>query len=147
MDEMTRAWRNDAEAKVTGRARYTDDLEISGVLHAVPVYAEHPRARLRGVDVSQAALRPGVVRVLTAKDVPGAAVFGQIQRDYPMFVSDAIRSRGDVVALVVAKTRAEAIAAIPFVRVDAEPLPAITDPEEALRDGARSCTRPRVPTS
>ncbi|MCK9462219.1 MAG: xanthine dehydrogenase family protein molybdopterin-binding subunit [Proteobacteria bacterium] len=133
---MSKAWRNDAEAKVTGRARYTDDLEVKGALHAVPVYAEHTRARLRGVDVSQAASRPGVVRVLTSKDVPGTAVFGQIQRDYPMFVSDAIRSRGDVVALVVAKTRAEAIAAIPFVRVDEEPLPAITDPEEALREGA-----------
>jgi CO/xanthine dehydrogenase Mo-binding subunit len=133
---MIKAWRNDAEAKVTGRARYTDDLKVHGVLHAVPVYADHVRARLRGVDANEAAARPGVVRVLTAKDVPGEVSYGQIQRDYPMFVSDAIRSRGDVVALIVARTRAEAIAAVPFVRVDAEPLPPLTDPEEALRDGA-----------
>jgi len=136
MGKMTRAWRNDAVAKVTGRARYTDDLKLHGVLHAVPVYADHARARLRGVDTAEAAARPGVVRVLTARDVPGQVSYGQIQRDYPMFVSDAVRSRGDVVALIVAQTRAEAIAAIPFVRADAEPLPPLTDPEEALREGA-----------
>jgi CO/xanthine dehydrogenase Mo-binding subunit len=74
--------------------------------------------------------------VLTAADVPGTASFGQIQRDYPIFATDAIRSRGDVVALVVAESRAEAIAAVPFVRVDAEPLPPLLDPEAALADGA-----------
>jgi CO/xanthine dehydrogenase Mo-binding subunit len=136
MDVTERAWRNDAVAKVTGRARYTDDLKVHGVLHAVPVYAGHVRARLRGVDTAEAAARPGVVRVLTAADVPGDVSFGQIQRDYAMFAVDAIRCRGDVAALVVAETRAEALAAVPFVRVDAEPLPPVTDPEEALRDGA-----------
>jgi CO/xanthine dehydrogenase Mo-binding subunit len=136
MAEMTKAWRNDAVAKVTGRARYTDDLKVHGALHAAPVYADHVHARLRGLDTAEATARPGVVRVLTAADVPGIVVFGQIQRDYPMFVTDTIRSRGDVVALVVARTRAEAIAAVPYVRVDAEPLPAVLDPEEALRDTA-----------
>jgi CO/xanthine dehydrogenase Mo-binding subunit len=130
------AWRNDAVAKVTGRARYTDDLKVHGALHAVPVHAECVSARVRGIDVSEAAQQPGVVRVITAADVPGSAVHGQIQRDYAMFVTDRIRSSGDVVALVVAETREQALAAAPFVRVDLEPLPAVLDPEEALHVGA-----------
>ncbi len=49
MDELkAKAWRNDAEAKVTGRARYTDDLKLPGMLHAVPVYGDFVHARLLG---------------------------------------------------------------------------------------------------
>ncbi|HOT00630.1 MAG TPA: hypothetical protein PLY66_06460, partial [Acidobacteriota bacterium] len=54
-----RAWRNDAVAKVTGRARYADDLKFHGLLHAVPVYTDHVHARLRGVDTDAAAAAPG----------------------------------------------------------------------------------------
>ena len=57
MPEMTRrpAWRNDAVAKVTGRARYAADLKFHGLLHAVPVYTDHVHARLRAVATAAAA--------------------------------------------------------------------------------------------
>lgn len=137
MDELkTKAWRNDAEAKVTGRARYTDDLKLPGLLHAVPVYSGFVHARIIGLDTEEAAGCRGVVRVLTAKDVPGSNLTGQIVKDYPVFADDKIRSNGDVVAVVVAETRDRAIAAAEKVRVAADPLPEILDPDEALLPGA-----------
>jgi CO/xanthine dehydrogenase Mo-binding subunit len=136
MDNRTTSWRNDAVSKVTGRARYTDDLKALGMLHAVPVYTDHVHAVLKAVHTAEAAAMPGVVRVLTAKDVPGAVSWGQIHKDYRMLVDDRIRCWGDVVAVVVAETRAQAIAAAAKVTVDADPLPPLLDVEEAVKPGA-----------
>jgi CO/xanthine dehydrogenase Mo-binding subunit len=127
-------WRNDAHAKVTGRTKYTDDLKFPRLLHAVPVYADEVHARLRAVETAAAAAAPGVVRVLTARDVPGANRVGQIIADFRIFADDKIRYHGDVVAVVVAETRDQAIHAGRLVRVDASPLTAVLDPEVALRD-------------
>jgi CO/xanthine dehydrogenase Mo-binding subunit len=136
MNEQTKAWRNDAEAKVTGRAKYTDDLKFQGLLHAVPVYSDFVHARIINVDTTAAQQLAGVVRVITARDVPGSITFGQIIRDYHMLADDKIRYHGDVVAVIVAETRQQAIAAIPFVTVEAEELTPLLDPEEAMRPDA-----------
>ncbi len=131
-----KAWRNDARAKVTGQAAYTDDLKLTGMLHAVPVYADHVHARIRRIATDEAGAMPGVVRVVTAGDCPGSVRFGQIRRDYPMLAEDRIRSHGDVVAVIVAETREVARAAAARVRVDAEELPALLDPDEAMKRSA-----------
>jgi len=137
MDELKdKAWRNDAAAKVTGRARFTDDLKLPGLLHAVPVYSDFVHAKLLAVDTAAAAKSRGVVRVITARDVPGSNRGGQILKDLHVLADDKIRYNGDVVALVVAETRAQAIAAARRVRVRAEPLPELLDPEAALATGA-----------
>jgi CO/xanthine dehydrogenase Mo-binding subunit len=133
---VTKAWRNDAYAKVTGKAKYTDDIKLSGCLHAVPVYSGFVSARIISIETSEAEKLPGVVRVLTYKDVPGELQFGQIVRDYAIFAHDNIRTSGDVIAVIVAKSRKQAIAAIPFVKLTAEELPAVLDAEEALKTGA-----------
>ncbi|MBU1920217.1 dehydrogenase, partial [bacterium] len=108
---MSKAWRNDAVAKVTGRAKYTDDLKFVGMLHAVPVYSDFVHAKLLKVDTDEAKQGAGVQCVLTAKDVPGTCKFGQIFKDYRMLIDDKIRFHGDVVAVVVAETRDQAVAA------------------------------------
>lgn len=125
-------WRNDAVAKVTGQTKYTDDLNFAGMLHAAPVYSDCVHARLIAVHTDEAERAEGVVRVLTARDVPGNNRFGQIVRDFRVFADDKIRYNGDVVALVIAHTRDQAIVAAGAVRVEAAELPAILDPEEAL---------------
>ena len=132
MKNSNKAFRNDAIAKVSGTAKYTDDYTMPQMLHAVPVYAPVASARILTVDFSQAVLQPGVVAVITAKDIPGKVQFGQIIKDYPTLVADRIKSTGDVFALIVATSRQLAIAAIPFVHIDIEELPAIFDPEIAL---------------
>jgi CO/xanthine dehydrogenase Mo-binding subunit len=131
-----KAWRNDAEAKVTGRTRYTDDLKMPGLLHAVPVYTDHVHARLIGIDSRAAEKLPGVVRVITVRDVPGQNRAGQILKDLRILADDKIRYHGDVAAVVVAESRARAVAAARRVRVLAEPLPEVLDPDEALAPGA-----------
>ena len=131
-----KGWRNDAREKVTGAAKYTDDLKFARLLHAAPVYSEFVHARIIRIDTDAAAGAPGVARVLTARDVPGTNRYGQIVHDFRIFADDKIRYNGDVVAIVVAETRDLAIRAAELVRVEAEPLPAVLDPEEALRPGS-----------
>lgn len=130
------AFRNDARAKVTGRATYADDVSYAGMLHAVPVYADYVAAKDMLVDASEALAYPGCVRVITAADVPGQANFGQIEKDYPIIASGRVRSCGDVCALVVADTREAAKAAAALVKVSATPIKPVLTVDEALLPGA-----------
>ncbi len=129
-----KAWRNDAVAKVTGRAKYADDYKFHGMLHVVPVYTDKISAKICAIHTEEATKMPGVVRVVTADDVPGNPYFGQIQRDYRVLANDRIRMQGDVIALVIAETRKEAIEAAKLVHADLEDLPVILDPEEAFKN-------------
>ena len=137
MPELNRkSWRNDAHAKVTGKAKFTDDLKFANLLHAAPAYSDFVHARIKMIDTRAAEKVPGVVRVLTARDVPGVNRFGQIIRDFRIFADDKIRYHGDVVAVVVADSRDTAIRAAQLVKVEATPLPVVLDPEAALKPGA-----------
>lgn len=132
-----KTFRNDAHAKVTGRAVFADDISYAGMLHMVPVYSDYVAARNVLVDISAALLVPGCRRVFTARDVPGATHYGQIRKDYPILVSDTIRSWGDVVALVLADSRRSALEAAALVRVTATEEKPILTIDEALEPYAR----------
>jgi CO/xanthine dehydrogenase Mo-binding subunit len=126
-------FRNDSVAKVTGRAKYTDDMNFHGMVHVIPVYSEYVHAENLRVDTSEAEKEPGVIRVLTARDIPGSVRFGQIEQDYCMLAEKKIMFEGDVAALVVAESRRQGLAAADKVRIEADPLPPVVDPEEALK--------------
>jgi len=130
------AFRNDARAKVTGRATFADDVSFSGMLHAVPVHADFVAAKDLHIDAGLALGHPRCVRVITAADVPGQTSFGQIEHDYPIIASGRIRSWGDVCAIVVADTRKAAIAAAALVRVSATPVKPVLTVDEALEPDA-----------
>ena len=132
-----KAFRNDAHAKVTGRATYADDILSSGTLHMVPVYSDYVAAEHLAVDYTEALTMPGCVRVLTAEDAPGKTSFGQIQQDYPILVKETIRSWGDVCALVIAETLEQALAAADRVRITADLIPPVLTIDEALAPDAR----------
>jgi CO/xanthine dehydrogenase Mo-binding subunit len=127
-------WRNDAVAKVTGRSKFAGDLKFANLLHAAPAYSDHVHARILRVDTTEAEALPGVVKVLTARDIPGSNRVGQIRKDFRIFADDKIRYHGDVVALVVAESADIAEQAARLVKVEASALPAVLDPEEALKD-------------
>ncbi|WP_333659507.1 xanthine dehydrogenase molybdopterin binding subunit [Meiothermus cerbereus] len=125
-----------ARGHVTGRALYTDDLwpRYPQALHAWPVQAPHAHARITRLEASAAYALPGVVRVLTAADVPGLNDSG-IKGDEPLFPSE-VMYHGQAVAWVLAESEEAARLGAAQVQVDYEPLPAILTLHEAIRQGS-----------
>jgi aerobic carbon-monoxide dehydrogenase large subunit len=123
-----------------GDAEYFDDLSVEGLLHVAFVRSTMAHARIESADTSEAAAMPGVVAVYTADDLglePGqgfAMVPAALSR--PPLARDVVRFVGDIVAVVVAETRARAADAAELVIVDYDPLPTVIDPEAALADDA-----------
>lgn len=129
--------RLDAKDKVTGQARYPGDFSMPGMLHAKVVWSEYPHAWVRRIDTSQAEAHPGVVRVITYRDVP-VNEYGINTPDQPVLVAEGgkVRWVGDRLAIVVAETERAADQARRLVQVDYEPLPTVCDPREAMKPGA-----------
>ncbi len=121
-----------------GEKPFVGDLVAPGMLHGALRFAGVPRAMVRRIDTTRAAAVPGVVAVLTAADVPGRREQGLIVPDWPLLVAEGetIRYVGDILAAVAAETREAATEAAALVDVELEPLAPVTDPFEALEDGA-----------
>ncbi len=130
--------RYEAEELTLGTRPYVADLVFPGMLHGAVTLSPHARARVKRVDTSRAAGHPGVMAVVTARDVPGKRFFGLIVDDWPGFVAEGEETHfvGDVLAAVAAVDARTARAAAALVDVEYEVLPPVTDPEEALRPGA-----------
>lgn len=128
--------RFDAQAKVTGLETYAVDHYPENLLWAGVKRAGIPHGRIRGIDTSTAEALPGVVGVLTAKEVPGTNRQGIVHKDQPVLADEKVRHRGDPVALVLAETREVLREALRLVHVDLEPLPAVFNPEAALQPEA-----------
>ena len=122
--------------RLRGEGVYVDDVRLPGMVHATVVRSAYPHARIRAVETAAARAAPGVAAVLTARDlgaalrpipvrlVPDERLLRYLQ--HPLAV-DRVRYVGEPVALVVARTRAEAEDAAALVAVDADPCPAVTD--------------------
>ena len=119
-----------------GDKPYVDDLRPPGLLHGAVRLADHARADVLRIDTSAAAAVPGVARVFTAADVPGALRVGLIHKDWPVFIPEGGRTSylGDVLAFVVAGDRATARRAAALVEVEYRVLRTVTDAVEALTD-------------
>lgn len=122
--------------KLSGALKFTDDLSFPGMLYGVAKRSPLPHARVVNVDITKAKKMPGVVKVFTAHDVPGANRFGLLIRDTPIFCDQVVRYTGDCLALVVAETPEQAEAAVQVIDVELDPLPVITTPEQAMEPGA-----------
>ncbi len=123
--------RIDGSAKVRGALVFPSDVAAAHMLHCRPVLAPYPHARLLEIRDQAALAVPGVVKVLTSADVPGSNRYGY-RLDHPVLCDDRVRYTGDMVAVVVAETELAAEAGAQQVRVIYEPLPLVTDPEEAM---------------
>ncbi len=123
-----------------GDAQYFDDIPVDGLLHIAFVRSTIAHARIESVDTDDATAMPGVAAVYTAPDLDldplqGFAMVAPVFARPPLAV-DTVRFVGDLVAAVVAETRAQAMDAAELVVVDYDPLPAVVDAEAALEDGA-----------
>ncbi|HOD76255.1 MAG TPA: molybdopterin-dependent oxidoreductase, partial [Syntrophorhabdaceae bacterium] len=128
--------RLDGLSKVTGRERYAADEYAGEFLWAGVKRALVPHARLLAVHTTRAAAHPGVLRVLTFRDVGGSNRLGIVRNHQPVLVDEVIRHAGDAVALVVAESREALREALDLITFDHEPLPGVFDPEDALEEGA-----------
>lgn len=127
---------NNARQIVTGKLFYGDDLYPQGVLHGKILWAAHPHAKILAMDSSEAEKMPGVVAVLTAKDIPGKNQCGVVFRDMPAIADKKVIFIGDPVASVFAETPEQAAAALESIRVEYELLPAIFSPQDAAKPDA-----------
>ena len=128
--------RVDGLGKVTGRAKFAADYNVGHQLYGKVLRAEHPHARILRIDTAAAKRLAGVEAVLTGQDIPGEKAIGIVVKNQAILASDKVRYLGDGVALVAAATREIAEAALTLIKVDYEPLPVVSDPEEALAPDA-----------
>ncbi|HET7478913.1 MAG TPA: molybdopterin cofactor-binding domain-containing protein [Rubrobacteraceae bacterium] len=138
--------RKEDPALITGKANWTDNIKLPGMLHIAFVRSPFAHAKVTHLDVSGALEQPGVVAAYTGADLadewPGGVPCGaQVAEDmkspfFPPIVTDEVNQLGDVVAVVVATDRYTATDALEFVEVDYEPLDVVVDMEEAIKEGA-----------
>jgi carbon-monoxide dehydrogenase large subunit len=141
----TRLRKEDARL-VTGRTMWTDNVQLTGMLHAVLVRSPMAHAKVTKVDVSAALEQPGVVAAFAGADLADSWASGlpcawpvtedMVAPVHLPLATDEVRYVGDAVAVVVARTRAQAVDASEFVDVEYDPLPAVTNMEDALADGS-----------
>lgn len=127
---------------VTGTARYTFDIDVPGLLHMKLLRSPHAHARILAIDTSAALRVPGVQAVFTHHDAPERH-FSTARHEHPeedpddtRVLDDTVRYVGQRVAAVVADSEAAAEEGCRRIEVTYEELPAVLDPEEAMRPGA-----------
>ncbi|MDE0632942.1 MAG: xanthine dehydrogenase family protein molybdopterin-binding subunit [Caldilineaceae bacterium] len=141
--------RNEDPRLLTGRALFTDDVQMAGMLHVAFLRSDLAHARIRSIDVKGASRRPGVAAVYTAGDLgefwqPGPLLVPPPpveklefhERTQVPLAKDKVRHAGEAVAMVVAESRYTAEDALDDIFVDYEPLDAVIGLEAALSEGA-----------
>jgi carbon-monoxide dehydrogenase large subunit len=133
---------------LTGNAKFIDDIEIPGMLHAAFLRSDFAHARINKIDVTEARKHPGVVAVYTAEDFGDYWKVGPLQvpppfaikdakfnaRPLPPIAKDKIRFSGEPLAVVIAESRYIAEDALEDIVVDVEMLPAVCNLEKAYED-------------
>jgi aldehyde oxidoreductase len=128
--------KKDALPKVTGAPIYAADLTFEHLLYGKLLLSRYPSARIININRQQALSAPGVVRVLTAEDIPGRKSFGLLNPHQPVLAADVVRYAGEPLALVLAESEAQATSALSLVEVEYEPLPGLFSAEDGLKDDA-----------
>ncbi len=127
--------KKEAQAKVTGGARFATDVYLRDMLWARVLRSPLPHARIVSIDTTKAKRLPGVMAVLTADDVPEAR-YGALVLDMGMFARGKVRYVGEAIAAVAAVDEETAARAVRLIEVEYEELPAVFDPLEAMRPDA-----------
>jgi 4-hydroxybenzoyl-CoA reductase alpha subunit len=122
----------DAAAKVTGQTVFADDLVLPRMIFAKLLRSPHPHARIKRIDVSQAAAQPGVLATLVGSELPIPFGILPVSQDEHALCIDKVRFVGDAVAAVAALDEETAEAACRLIQVDYEVLPALMSMDEAL---------------
>jgi carbon-monoxide dehydrogenase large subunit len=137
--------RKEDQRLITGRTKWTDNIQLTGMLHLAMVRSPFAHATITSIDTSEAKAAPNVITVITGADVaeeqgglPTAWAITPDQKSpvHPSIAVDHVAFAGEIVAVVVARTAAEARDAAELVDVDYEELPAVLDLKKAATDEA-----------
>ncbi|MBS4028098.1 MAG: selenium-dependent xanthine dehydrogenase [Ignavibacteriales bacterium] len=133
--------RMDGEKFAMGERPYIDDISLPDMLYSAFLFSPNPKIKIKNIDTSEAEKFPGVVRVVTANDVPGKRKQGLIYKDWSLFIAENETTNciGDILAGVIAVDNKTARKAIELIKLDYEILQGVFSPEEALKE-----TAPRV---
>jgi carbon-monoxide dehydrogenase large subunit len=130
---------------ITGQTQWTDNIQVPGLCHVAFLRSPHAHARISRIDVSPAKSRTGVIAAFSGQDFAGEqgslpcawpVTEDMVLPDYPPLAVEEVRFVGEPVAIVVARDRYAAADALEAIDVDYEPLPVVTNMEEALKEGA-----------
>ena len=126
----------DAANHVTGRSIYVDDIPVmEGLLYVKVFDSPIAHGKIRKIDVTEAEQLDGIVKIFSHKDIPGENQIGGIIPDEPFLAGDIVDFRGQPILLIAAEHEDAAEEAIKKIRVEIDPLPVITDPREAFKQG------------
>ena len=128
--------RPSAMLKACGLAEFAADIKIADAVEVAVVRSTEHHAMITSIDTSAAEKMPGVIGVMTAKDIKGSNRLKVIFDDQPVLCEDRVRSLGDPIVIVAAETRDQAQAAAAAVTIVYDPLPVMMTPQEALANGA-----------
>ncbi|MFA5972826.1 MAG: selenium-dependent xanthine dehydrogenase [Lentimicrobiaceae bacterium] len=130
----------EAYEMAVGKRLFVNDLRFNGMLHGSLYFSDHPKATVLEIDISEALKVKGVIRIITADDIPGNRYVGLIFKDWPLMIKTGETTRyiGDVLAGVVAETEDIAREAVKLIKVSYEVLKPVTDPHEAIKPRALS---------
>ena len=132
---------------ITGKGRYLDDIDLTGMTHMAILRSPYAHANIRSVDTSAAKTMPGVVAVIVGADIPwnplpmawpaggSSGIVNNVNMPR-ILATDSVKWTGEGVAAVVAETPEQAVDALEKIQVDYEPLPAVVDAEKATQPGA-----------
>jgi CO/xanthine dehydrogenase Mo-binding subunit len=141
----TRPIRHDGLDKVTGRAQYGADIQLAGLLHGRILRSPHAHARIKNIDVREAAALPGVEAIVTSADLPepgdriaelGEGAVNLRQLSSNCLARDKVLYKGQAVVAIAAASPHVAEEALAHIKVNYEVLPAVTDVRQAMEPGA-----------
>lgn len=124
----------DADKLTLGKANFVDDMKIEGMMYAAIRFSDHPRAIVKNIDFKEAEKVKGVIKFITAKDIPGDKKTGLIVKDWPIFIDIGEETRyvGDSIAVVIAETQNIAREAAKLINIDYNILEPLVDMEKSL---------------
>jgi len=128
----------DAQDKVTGKAKYSDDIFFDDMLYVKIKRAVYPHAYLRKLYLKKAKSVPGVVKIITAADVPHVKNFGLIIKDQPVLIGigEKMRYMGDALAIVIAKSKEAATISMKMIEAEVEKIEIVSNPIRAMEKDA-----------
>ncbi len=125
--------RKDAVEKVTGKARFVADYKLPNMAYAYTIRSPKPHILIKKIDFSKALKVKGVIKIITAKDVPGKNEVPLVYKDYPVFAEKECKFEGQPIGLVVAEDLDSARKAASLIEIDYKELPAVFDSLEAMK--------------